>query len=161
VNGKGARFTGGYVEVNHNDILNLDKGYTFSVWIYKEYTREQLTQPILTKTEVADKPNDNAYYFYNEQDRPGVSAWLNGSSKSSTSTKWIDVEKWSLCTITADENNIRYYIDGKLVDNVAKKIAFPKSTGKLNIGYRSTAFGHLQKFRMNLIILLMALEKIL
>src|SRR5690348_9876385 len=42
VNGKGARFEGGYVEVNHNDMLNLENGFTFSVWLYKEHTREQL-----------------------------------------------------------------------------------------------------------------------
>lgn len=137
VNGKGARFEGGFIEVNHSDNLNLENGYTFSVWIYKEHTKEQLEQPILVKTDAEKSVHSDAYYFKNEQDRPVLAAWTNGL-RSEGSKQWIDVEKWSLCTVTADKENIRFYIDGKLQDSLTKKVTFPKSTGKLFIGYKDT-----------------------
>lgn len=140
VNGKGARFQGGYIGVKHSKLLNLEKGFTFSVWMYKEETKEQMTQPILVKTDVENKVNTDAYYFKNEQDRPVLGAWTNGM-KYETSPHWIDIQKWSLCTVTADSENIRFYIDGQLKDSITKKVTFPKSTGKLYIGYKSTAFG--------------------
>lgn len=140
VNGNGARFEGGYIEVNHNDILNLENGFTFSVWLYKEHTREQLTQPILIKTNAEKTVNTDAYLFKNEQDRPVVGAWSNGLRHEGI-RQWIDIHKWSLCTVTADSENIRFYIDGKLQDSLAKKVVFPKSTGKLYIGYLNTPFG--------------------
>ncbi len=140
VNGKGARFEGGYIEVNHNDVLNLEKGFTFSVWMYKEHTKEQMTQPILVKTDVEKKVGTDAYFFKNEQDRPILGAWTNGM-KYEGSKQWIEAQKWSLCTVTADSENIRFYVDGKLVDSITKKVTFPKSTGKLYIGYKTTPFG--------------------
>jgi len=142
VNGKGARFEGGYIEVNHNDLLNLENGFTFSVWIYKEHTREQLTQPILVKTDAEKTVHTDAYYFYNEQDRPGVSVWMSNGLKSQGAKQFIDIQKWSLCTVTADKQGIKFYIDGKLVESVNKAVGFIKSTGRLFIGYKETAFGN-------------------
>lgn len=136
VNGKGAKFEGGYVEVGHNDLLNLDNGFTFSVWIYKENTKEQMYQPILVKTETEKTVQRDAYYFFNSEDRPGVFTWRNGELRGIAAKQWIDYQKWSLCTVTADSQNIRYYIDGKLIDNSTVSSAFPKSTGRLFIGYR-------------------------
>ncbi|HYF75091.1 MAG TPA: LamG-like jellyroll fold domain-containing protein [Candidatus Nitrosocosmicus sp.] len=140
INGKGARFEGGYIEVNHKDVLNLEKGFTFSVWIYTEHTKEQMMQPIIVKTDVEKKVGTDAYFFKNEQDRPHLGVWTNGF-KLEASKQWVDIQKWSLCTVTADSENVRFYIDGKLQDSVAKKVTFPKSTGKLYIGYKNTPFG--------------------
>lgn len=140
VNGKGARFQGGYIEVEHKDMLNLENGFTFSVWIYKEHTKEQQTQPILVKTEVEKKGNTDAYLFKHEQDRPVLGAWTNGL-KNEGSKAWVDIQKWSLCTVTADSGYIKFYIDGKLQERIAKKVTFPKSTGKLYIGYKNSSFG--------------------
>jgi len=140
LNGKGARFQGGYIEVEHKDMLNLEKGFTFSVWIYKEHTKEQLTQPILVKTEVEKKGNTDAYLFKHEQDRPVLGAWTNGL-KYEGSKSWIDIQKWSLCTVTADSETIKFYLDGKLQERITKNVTFPKSTGKLYIGYKNSNFG--------------------
>lgn len=134
VNGKGARFQGGYIEVEHNDLLNLENGFTFSVWIYKESKKEILLQPILVKTE-AEKGGD-AYFFSNSQDRPNISAYINNNYKNQTFNKWIDVQKWSLCTVTADSKTIQIFIDGKLAGKLPGNYTFKKSTGKLYIGFK-------------------------
>jgi hypothetical protein len=91
----------------------------------------------------------------------------------------VDIQKWSLCTVTEDAQNIRFYIDGKLIDSTQGNFAFPKSTGRLNIGYIKTAFNSiyfkgimddlkifnyamtLMRSKMNLVTFPMALEKIL
>jgi Bacterial Ig-like domain (group 2). len=145
VNGKGARFDGAsYIEVNHSDLLNLESGFTFSVWIYKEQSKEQMYEPLIVKTDAEQTSHYDAYYFFNNQDRPGVATWQNKNLKYDTSPQWVDMQKWSLCTVTADSQNIRFYVDGKLIGNKVTGLAFPKSTGKLFIGFKDNgSFGQI------------------
>lgn len=140
INSQGAKFAGGYVEVKHSDSLNLVNGFTMSAWTYRENTKEQLFSPILSKRGVVGKTSD-AYVFLTNQDRIAVGAWANSSLGIFTSTNWVDVAKWSLLTVTADTQGMKFYIDGKLVENVPKAMTFPASNGVLDIGSRTTAFG--------------------
>lgn len=138
VNGKGAKFEGGYIEVSHSDSLNLENGYTFSAWLYKEDSFAAVSQPILLKTNVEKVGSlAPAFSYFFLKDRQSLNAFNEIGDCRTDSNEWVDLQKWSLCTVTADSQNIRFYVDGRLTDSIDQKSVFYKSTGKMYIGYEN------------------------
>lgn len=137
VSGKGASFDGGYVEVPHNDLLNLTNGYTISTWVYREDIRPNRVVPIVSKlgSSVWDVQPGYNFSMYDGYLQSG--GWLPETADISWSEgkRYVDIKRWTMVTVTSDGEFLRFYVDGVLVDNLSFKAVFPASSGSLNIGF--------------------------
>ncbi|HEY9061702.1 MAG TPA: LamG-like jellyroll fold domain-containing protein [Pseudobacteroides sp.] len=136
--GKGAKFDGAtYIEVEDSDYLDLDTGFTLSLWLYKDaYDSDELA-PILKK--LGDESiNDNApyslldhgYYPYMK-----LTSWSEITENSYwCDSQKVDIQKWTYLSSTWNGNTVKYYINGALVDSETFKDTLPHSSMKLNIG---------------------------
>jgi Bacterial Ig-like domain (group 2). len=137
VSGKAAKFDGGYVEVAHNDLLNLPKGYTISAWIYPEDVRPNRVLPIVSKLGCSVWDEQPAYTFCVFDRNLQFGGWLVNTADVTwnESSKFVDMKRWTMVTVTSDGDFLKYYVDGVLVDNTPYKAVFPDSSGNLNIGF--------------------------
>jgi len=150
--GKGVKFSGAsYIEVKDSDSLDLDRGFTIGMWIYKEKSKDN--QPIFGKHgESHYKPNCS----YNLLD------WVDGTGQRLSVANFendgnmnnFDIDnsnkiadgKWFYYTATyngkdpddeiedKDANTVKSYINGELVKTEEFDGDISNSSGPLWIG---------------------------
>lgn len=143
--GKGIRLgDGSYIEVRNNDSLNLDQGFTASTWMYMDADE---TMPIFYRlnSSMSSNPNSMDYSLvlrkslidFNYQ--PFIS---NTSSKSQRLiSKTAFLNKWVHVTLTSDDEELRWYINGKLASKVdVGKLDPANANGSLMIGTDGKSF---------------------
>lgn len=138
--GKGVKFVkGSYLEVEANDSINFDQGFTLTGWIC--VSKDDVTMPILNRvgSSTSDNRNDFAYrveatddtltYYYS----PLVD-WYNyenfyHSLSSSMKNKWYHI------AVTFDGDEARWYKNGALVQKEELDgLAIAHASGNLMIG---------------------------
>ena len=135
VSGKGAKFDGkSCIEVKHNASLNLEEGFTFSVWIYKDDIRPKRNQPILSKLGSELDSNSPSYQLLDYDMEPQVIVYDEYENHAIMRSKWLDFHKWTLLTVTNDGEAVRFYYNGVLTDDLDEYTIIPASNGKLVIG---------------------------
>jgi hypothetical protein len=136
VNAKGARFDGqSYIEVDvQNNFDSLSKGYTFSVWLYKDEIRPLREQPIMQK--IGSSDDEKPSFIYADNDYvPYVQVYTQDENLDSIYGTKIDMQKWVLHTVTYDLNNVKFYENGVLKVSKPVKGTVPITTGKVQIGF--------------------------
>ncbi|MDF2593092.1 MAG: Ig-like protein [Clostridia bacterium] len=134
--GKGAKFDGqSYIEVDCQESFNvLSGGYTFSVWLYKEEIRPLREQPILQKIGNPDE-EDPSFILADNDYQPYIQIFSQDENHDSIYGTKIDMQKWTLLTVTYDLNNVKFYENGVLKANKQAKGTVPITTGNVQIGF--------------------------
>ncbi|MDF2985812.1 MAG: Ig-like protein, partial [Eubacterium sp.] len=174
--GKGVKFNGAsYIAVKDNASLDLDKGFTFGAWIYREKSTKN--QPIFSKYGSSENKKACSYQLTNWTGIIPLLA-LSDFEKEGETTEFYPEEsietadgKWFYYTATYngkfsedesgnaaseninsdDINNVKIYINGKLVKTEEFEGDLSNSSGPLWIGGTtdSTYFkGIMDEFRI-------------
>ncbi|MCX8132059.1 MAG: Ig-like domain-containing protein [Clostridia bacterium] len=149
--GKAVRFNGAsYIEVKDSDSLDLDRGFTFGMWVYKEKSKNN--QPIFAKYGESHNKKETSYKLTDWANNGGHRLELADIDKDVNYTDYtIDNEKyvdgrWYYYTATyngkaedddtadGDANTIKIYIDGKLIKTEEFDGDISNSSGPLWIG---------------------------
>jgi hypothetical protein len=142
VNGKAAKFAkGSYLEVHDNEILDCDQGFTITSWIYKNKDSDLATLIYKNGVSTSYNSDDFAYRVHvadDYYDFDYVPFGLQTGELKSRYTPDQPANKWFHLAVTFDTEEIRWYINGKLVvkeevsENAGSKLAH--SVGDLMIG---------------------------
>ena len=149
VAGKGIKFSGAsYIEVKDSDSLDLDKGFTFGMWVYKD--KSSKNQPIFAKYGESHNKKQTSYSLidWNDGQRLSLSNFDDDGNitefNTESSNEILD-GRWFFYTATyngkddedntdADSNTIKLYINGKLIGTQEFNGDISNSTGPLWIG---------------------------
>lgn len=138
--GQGAKLDGkSYIEVPDSDSLDLSSAFTMSMWIYKEPTDEGV--PFITK--MGSDSNENWPYGLYEWNWLSPTIWYGYedeyggiSGDDVTSDVPIDIQKWTLLTVTFNGSKMLIYLNDVMVKSeVIGEITLNKSSGSLSIGF--------------------------
>ncbi len=140
INGKAAKFNGAsYFEIKDSDSLDLDRGFTFGVWIYKE--KSSTNQPVFAKY---GESHDKAAASYklidwneNSGQRLSIFDFTDESNAKEFETDDINGNsdgRWFYYTATYDGQNVKKYINGVLIGTEPFDGDISNSTGPLWIG---------------------------
>lgn len=118
--GKGAKFNGSsYISVKDSDSLDLDRAFTFGLWIYKDNANDN--QPIFTKYGESRDENKKGYSYslYDSSDSTGqrleLMNFADGTNRDNFDTSIVIPNgRWYYYTATYDGKNVKLYIDGVL-----------------------------------------------
>lgn len=139
--GKGVKLDGkSYIEVEDSDSLDLSDQFTFSFWVYKEDMRKQDNMdggvPYIIKNN--EEYGDFPYGVYEWWEMtPGITFCDENGADDIHSQKQVDIQKWTLVSVTYDGKTMKIYQDKELVKSDLKSISLINSTQPLYIG-----FGH-------------------
>ncbi len=149
VAGKGVKFSGSsYIEVKDSDSLDLDRGFTFGMWVFKEKSTKN--QPLFAKYGESRSKGEPSYSLvdWNSGQHLSLSNFDeegdNQEFRTELSTDMQD-GKWFYYTATysgkADEDEdesgddtVKLYINGRLVSSTEFSGDISNSTGPLWIG---------------------------
>ncbi len=149
VAGKGIKFSGAsYIEVKDSDSLDLDKGFTFGMWVYKD--KSSKNQPIFAKYGESHNKKQTSYSLidWNDGQRLSLSNFDDDGNiaefSTESSNEMLD-GRWFFYTATyngkddedntdADSNTIKLYINGNLVGTQEFDGDISNSNGPLWIG---------------------------
>lgn len=131
--GKGAKFDGkSYIEVNDSDSLDLSKAFTFSLWVYKDDARDAV--PFITK--MHDKDSEYPYMMREWWHlTPGVYFYDGETEHEVNSEAKVDIQKWTLVTITYDGKTVKIYHDKELKKSNIEDAGLIRSSQPLYIGF--------------------------
>lgn len=143
--GKGAKFDGkSYIEVKDSDSLDLEKDFTFSLWIKKDdqIPRGQFV-PYITKLNEPDQidPYTIREWWFGDPEVGLFDLEDEANQFCIPSGTFIDWGRYELLTITGDGSSVKIYINNKLTKSEPSKYGFVKSSLSLWIGM----FNHLDK----------------
>jgi hypothetical protein len=129
-----------YIEVNDSDSLDLMNAFTFSFWVYKEDMRKKDMMdggvPYIIKNN--DEDCEFPYGVYEWWDlTPGITFSDEDSVYDVNSEKQVDIQKWTLITVTYDSKTMKIYQDKRLVKSELESVSLIRSSQPLYIG-----FGH-------------------
>ena len=153
--GKGIKFSGAsYIQVKDSDSLDLDKGFTFGMWVYKEATKNN--QPIFAKYGSSINKKECSYNLLDWGNSTGPRLSLSSfDNRGEISEFEADVEsnayndgKWYYYTATYDgkhvsgetedgingDNTVKIYLNGNLVKSEEFSGDISNSSGPLWIG---------------------------
>jgi len=140
VSGKGVKLDGkSYIKVKDSVSLDLDV-FTFSFWVYKDDMRKKDNMdggvPYIIKNneEYGDFPY--GVYEWNEM-TPGVTFCDEAGADEVNSDKQVDIQKWTMITVTYDGETMKIYNDKEMVKSELKSVSLISSSQPLYIG-----FGH-------------------
>ena len=135
--GKGIKFNGSsYIEVKDSDSLDLDKGFTFGMWVYREKSKKEQRSIFAKYGNSIDK--QDVAYALQDWDRPILS--LSDFDESyieefdSYEDKYTPTGKWFYYTATYNGDTLKLYINGKLIKSQEYSADVSNSTGPLWIG---------------------------
>jgi hypothetical protein len=118
--GKGAVFNGSnYIEVADSDSLDLNDGFTFATWIYKE-KQDELQIPIFTKGQSDDFFSHSYRYLLGYGGSyPSISIVAENESdyEEFNSDTVVGTQNWTHIAVTWDGVNVKFYKNGVLTDN--------------------------------------------
>jgi hypothetical protein len=149
VNGKAAKLSKNtYLEVEHNESIDFDEGFTTTAWVY--FTEQSdfvtlLNKPGASTTSYSEETSygirinehDLEFYYTPFDDQPPTEVF-HYEPVNSMAKKWIHLG------ITFDAKEVRFYINGKMVkkeqipEDIQNYIAH--SNGDLMIGSNGTNF---------------------
>ncbi len=149
VAGKAIKFSGAsYIEVKDNDSLDLDRGFTFGMWIYKDKSTKN--QPIFSKYGESHNKKDCSYSLidWNDGQRLSLFNFENDGNYNEFDTELSNDMldgKWFYYTATyngkaddenssSDANTVKLYINGKLMGTHEFNGDISNSSGPLWIG---------------------------
>lgn len=146
LNGLGAKFTkGSYLEVEGNDSINFDRGFTLTTWVSTAKSSSAL--PIISRVGVStgSSSNDYAYGFHVFDDRSSfVYSPLTDNYELAESYYVYEdnlINKWYHIAVTFDGGNIRWYKNGALVNKEEiDGIKISHASGNLMIGSDGESF---------------------
>lgn len=129
-----------YIEVNDSDSLDLMNAFTFSFWVYKEDMRKKDTMdggvPYIIKNN--DEDGEFPYGVYEWWDlTPGITFSDEDGAYDIHSEEQVDIQKWTLVTVTYDGKTMKIYKDKTLVKSELESVLLIRSSQPLYIG-----FGH-------------------
>lgn len=140
--GKGVKLDGkSYIEVADSDSLDLQDGFTFSFWVYKDDNRKKERWdggiPYLMKYEDGSYQNDEHPYGVYEwwEMTPGVTYYTGEESGDVHAEKQLDIQKWTLISATYDGKTMKIYRDKELVKSELKSVTLARSFSPLYIGF--------------------------
>jgi hypothetical protein len=139
--GKGVKLDGkSYIEVKDSDSLDLSKAFTFSFWVYKDDSRKKDEWdggiPYIIKS--PDEWKEIPYGVYEWwRLTPGFTYFDEEYAGDIHSEKQLDIQKWSLISVTYDGKTMKIYRDKELVKSELKDVVLARSFNPLYIG-----FGH-------------------
>ncbi len=139
--GKGVKLDGkSYIEVKDSDSLDLSKAFTFSFWVYKDDSRKKDEWdggiPYIIKTPEEDKEIPYGVYEWWRM-TPGFTYYDGDYAGDIHAEKQLDIQKWTLLSVTYDGKTVKIYRDKELVKSELKDIVLARSFNPLYIG-----FGH-------------------
>ncbi len=147
--GKGVKFSGSsYIEVKDSDSLDLERGFTFGLWVFKD--KSPKNQPLFTKYGESHTKSNPSYSLID---------WNSGQYLSLANfdeegepeefrtelTNEVQDGRWFYYTATysgktgdeeagPDDNTVKLYINGKLVSTTEFSGDISNSSGPLWIG---------------------------
>jgi hypothetical protein len=136
--GKGACFNGkSYIEVKNSSSLDLKSSFTFSLWVYKEDMRDKQVPYIL---KLNDEYLDYHYAFWEWWNmEPGVFFSDDQTTYDAHPGCQVDIQKWSLLTVTYDGSTVKFFNDGELVASKQESVVLASSGQPLYIGFGNIA----------------------
>lgn len=146
INGKGAKFTkGSYLEVEDNDSLNFDEGFSFTGWV--NVSKSDLYMTLLNRLGASslNYANDMAYSVNVSDYYCGFLyvpfGWQPGQENSYYSHGSSMKNKWYHIAITFDGEEIRWYKNGELTEKAKLEgIQLSHAFGALMIGSNGEDF---------------------
>ena len=153
VAGKGIKFSGAsYIQVKDSDSLDLDRGFTFGMWVYKEKTKTN--QPIFAKYGSSKNKKECSYHLLDWVDSSGprlsLSNFNGGEFFEFDTDRNADTDngKWYYYTATydgkyvsdetendiEDSNTVKLYLNGTLIKSEEFTGDISNSSGPLWIG---------------------------
>jgi hypothetical protein len=133
----GAVFEGqSYIEVSDSPSLDLEDGFSFSTWIYRNDAGTRGWSVILSKGDTSSLGNDSPYALAHTQDGryPLLRLTQNNSYSTLSSSKAVPFGEWYLLTVTWNGQKIDFYINGTYSDTQHWAGILPNSTASLLIG---------------------------
>ncbi len=139
--GKGVKLDGkSYIKVSDSDSLDLNDKFSFSFWVYKDEMRKKDSMdggvPYIIKN--PDPYEDIPYGVYEWFElTPGITFSDDSSSYEVTSEKKVDINKWTMISVTYDGETMKIYRDKELVKSELTNVNLQRTSQPLYIG-----FGH-------------------
>ncbi len=139
--GKGVKLDGkSYIEVKDSASLDLKDEFTFSFWVYKDDSRKKDSWdggiPYIIKN--PEEWGEIPYGVYEWwRMTPGFTYYDGEYSGDIHSEKQLDIQKWTLLSVTYDGKTMKIYRDKELVKSELKDVVLARSFNPLYIG-----FGH-------------------
>ncbi len=164
--GKAVKFSGSsYIEVKDSDSLDLDRGFTFGTWVYRE--KNDKNQPIFSKYGQSNAKKDISYSLidWNNGQRLSLSKFEDEGNIFDFDTELTaDTAdgRWFYYTATYngngddainsnDANTVKIYINGKLVSTREFEGDISNASGPLWIGGTTESIffkGAMDEFRI-------------
>lgn len=141
VSGKGVKLDGkSYIEVKDSDSLDLTDKFTFSFWVYKDEMRKKENMdggvPYIIKNN--EEGYDFPYGVYEWWEMtPGITFCDEDGADDIHSEKQVDIQKWTMISVTYDGKTMKIYRDKEMVKSELKGVSLINSEQPLYIG-----FGH-------------------
>lgn len=139
VSGKGVKLDGkSYIKVKDSASLDLKDAFTFSFWVYKDDMRKKDNMdggvPYIMKNheEYGDFPY-GVYEWY--EMTPGITFCDEAGADEVNAEKQVDIQKWTLITVTYDGDTMKIYEDKEMVKSELKSISLINSAQPLYIGF--------------------------
>jgi len=137
--GSGVKLDGkSYIEVPDSVSLDLRDAFTFSFWVYKEDMRDEDYAhggvPYIIKNSDPHQYTPYGVYEWWELN-PEVFFSDKGGEYKVQSTQQVDIQKWTLITITYDGKSVKMYRDKQLIKSELISTRLITSSQPLYIGY--------------------------
>jgi len=133
-----------YIEVADSDSLDLSNTFTISFWVYKDDMRKKDMMeggvPYVIKNNDEYLPFPYGVYEWWDL-TPGITFSSEDEEDSVHAGKELDIQKWTLITVTYDGKSMKIYLDKQLVKSELKSVTLSSSSQPLYIG-----FGHFMTY---------------
>ncbi|MCA9131774.1 MAG: cadherin domain-containing protein, partial [Planctomycetales bacterium] len=135
VEGRGLRFDGrnDWVTVPDDDSLDLTRGMTMSMWVNPAKLGDWRTGIL------KERPGGLAYALYVSDDKslPGVYINLGGWDLNATANQSLPLDTWSHLAATYDGSQLKLFVNGKQVAQLAARGSLVTSNSPLRFGGNS------------------------
>ena len=138
------------ISANHTSNLHLEEDFTLSAFVYLE---EQKTQEIIRKGAVVNGQFRSPYQLAFSETGDIIFQVITQTDDQEVRVRGYDIKKWQLLTAVREDNDLRLYINGKLIGSNKISGTTIEEDSRLQIGSRlqlpsSTVHGKIDEVRI-------------